>query len=63
MLVTDMARGAMINTAWAARDYTLEHTRTLEGENVVGPDDHMEFHADEEALKDLVIEVFYEPAE
>ena len=63
MLVTDMARGAMINTAWAARDYALEQTRTLEGENVVGPDDHMEFHADEEALKDLVIEVFYEPAE
>ena len=63
MLVTDMARGAMINTAWNARDYALNHTRTLEGENVVGPDNHMEFHADEEALKDLVIEVFYEPAE
>ena len=63
MLVTNMARGAMINTAWNARDYALNHTRTLEGENIVGPDNHMEFHADEAALKDLVIEVFYEPAE
>ena len=63
MLVTNMARGAMINTAWGARDYALAQTRTLEGENVVGPDDHMEFYADEEALRDMVIELFYEPVE
>ena len=63
MLVTDMARGTMINVAWAARDYALGVTRTLEGETTVGPDEHVEFYADEEALKDLVIEVFYEPAD
>ena len=63
MLVTNMARGTMINTAWGARDYALAQTRTLEGENDVGPDDHMEFYADEEALRDMVIELFYEPAE
>ena len=62
-LVTNMARGAMINTAWGARNYTLNDTRTLEGENIVGPDDHVEFYADEEALKDLVLEVFFEPVE
>ena len=63
MLVTDMARGTMINVAWAARDYALGATRTLEGETTVGPDEHVEFYADEEALKDLVLEVFYEPAD
>lgn len=62
MLVTNMKRGTMINVAWGARNYSHEQTRTLEGENTVGVDGYVEFYADEEALKDMVLEVFFEPA-
>ena len=60
-LVTDMRRGAMINMAWASRNYTRVPTLTLEGEHTIGEDGFVEFHADESALRDLVLEVFYEP--
>lgn len=60
-LVTNMSRGAMINEAWEAHKYTINPTRTLEGETTIGPDDHVEFYADEEVIKDIVIDTFYEP--
>lgn len=58
-LVTNMSRGAMINQAWAARDYSRV-TLSLAGEHTVGAQGFMEFHADEQALKTLVLELFYE---
>ncbi len=42
--------------------YRLARIVSPEGEAVLGRD-FMEFHADEEALKDLVIDIFYTPAE
>jgi len=58
-LVTDMSRGAMINQAWAARDYSRE-TISLAGAHAVDAQGFMEFRVDEEALKALVLELFYE---
>ena len=58
-LVTDMARGRLINEAWAARDYETEFI-TLAGEYAVGGDGFKEFHVDQDALQKTVLELFYE---
>lgn len=58
-LVTDMARGFLINLGNRARLYEILPTRTLEGETVTGADGHVEFYPDEAALRQLVFDVFY----
>ncbi len=60
-LVTDMARGRLINEAWAARDYTLEPALELTGEHQVAEDGFMEFHADEDSIRQAVLDLFWEP--
>lgn len=63
MLTTNMSRGAMINTAWAARDYARADTLSPKGEHVIGEGGFMEFHAEESALEELRLSLFYEPVE
>ncbi|MCD7739482.1 MAG: LCP family protein [Lachnospiraceae bacterium] len=43
-------------------EYGMEDFVTTDGENVLG-DEYYEFYVDEDALMELVLEVFYEPAE
>lgn len=61
VMVTNLKRGRMINEANKAMRYTREPMRTLEGEHRVNEDGFMEFHVDEEALQQLVLETFYTP--
>lgn len=60
-LNTNMKRGRMINEAWASRDYERQSVISLQGEHSLGEDGFMEFHPDEKALEQLVLERFYEP--
>ncbi len=62
-LVTDIARGRLINEVWAAKDYTLEDAVELTGEHQVAEDGFMEFHADESSIEQAVLELFWEPVE
>lgn len=44
------------------REYGISEYRMLEGEAVEG-EDHVEFYADEDALRELVVSLFYDPME
>ena len=58
-LTTDMSRGRVINMLWDAREYTRTALLEPEGNHEIGSDGFMEFHADDDALKALVLELFY----
>ena len=60
-LTTDMARGRLINEAWAARNYARGETIIPPGIHQVSDQDYMEFIVDEDGLKEQVINLFYEP--
>jgi hypothetical protein len=62
-LLTNMKRGRIINEAWNTKDYVLLDTVHPQGQYVIGEDGFTEFHADETALEDLVIETLYYPVE
>ena len=59
-LQTDMRRGRIINESWKTRDYRFAEIVRPEGEYVIGRDGFMEFHADEAALRKLVVSLFYQ---
>lgn len=58
-LITDLSRGTLINQSWASRQYKRSFV-ALEGSYQIGSDGFMQFHADEAALKQLVLELFYQ---
>ena len=60
-LETNMSRGRMINEVWKARGYTRAASISLAGEHTIGDDGFVEFHADEDALTQMVLELFFEP--
>ena len=60
-LETNMKRGRMINEVWNSRHYTREETLSPAGEHQIGSDGFVEFIADEAALEELVIGLFFEP--
>ena len=62
-LLTDMKRGRIINEVWNTRDYVHLNTIHPQGEYVIGKSGFTEFHADEDALEDLVIRTYYYPVE
>lgn len=62
-LVTNISRGQLINEAWTARRYERSDVLEIEGEHYIGAEGFMEFHADPQALQDLIIDVFYERLE
>ena len=55
-----LTSGRIINELWKDRDYTRESMIHLSGEYKIGEDGFMEFHADEAALKALVMRLFYQ---
>lgn len=57
-LQSSMNRGLLINRMWALKNYSVE-TVELPGEHCVGSDGFMEFHADENSLKEIVLGLFY----
>lgn len=59
--VTDISRGKMINEANKAGKYASDAILTPAGRHTVGMDGFVEFHADSDALVQLVLEVFYDP--
>ena len=59
---TSMRRGYLINKAWAAREYARE-VREIAGSHSIGSDGFVEFHADEESIKAIVLELFYQKLE
>ena len=60
-LVTDLARGRLINEAWNARHYARSPLREISGTHIIGKNGYVEFYADGAALQDLIVELFYEP--
>ncbi len=58
-LTTDMSRGRLVNTLWSAREYARTAPLAPEGSHEIGSDGFMEFHADDDALKAMVLELFY----
>lgn len=58
-LVTSMSRGYLINKAWTARAYDRTIAE-IPGEHRIGENGFMEFHADETAIEQLVLELFYQ---
>ncbi|MGN0779384.1 MAG: LCP family protein [Aristaeellaceae bacterium] len=61
-MVTSLSRGLMINTAWAAKDYTTTVMK-LEGVHQIGTDGFMEFLPDESMIQTTVLELFYQKIE
>lgn len=44
---------------WDAREYTRTALLEPEGNHEIGSDGFMEFHADDDALKAMVLDLFY----
>ena len=61
-LTTDMSRGFLINRIWSARDYERS-VMELAGSYRIGGDGFMEFHADEAAIQETVLALFYQRME
>lgn len=60
-LVTDIAKGRLVNEVWAAKDYERAPVTEISGEHVIGAGGFMEFYADESSVRQAVLELFYEP--
>jgi LCP family protein required for cell wall assembly len=57
--VTNISRGRLINEAWTSREYERALVE-LPGEHEVAADGFMQFHIDENALKQIVLNLFYD---
>lgn len=57
-MVTDVSVNTMSNLVKKYADYQLEDIIVPEGENIAGAD-YMEFHADEDKLDSLILNLFY----
>lgn len=58
-LVTSMSRGYLINKAWTTREYE-RRVAEIPGEHRIGENGFMEFHADETAIEQLILQLFYQ---
>ena len=61
-LVSDCTVNELSDLAESLNTYEVGEIRTTQGEAVLG-EEFMEFYVDEEALQELVLEIFYEPVE
>ena len=62
-LTTSMAKGQLVNEAWAAKDYTRLDTIKPDGTYQVGEDGFMEFYPEASSLQQAVLQLFYEKVE
>jgi anionic cell wall polymer biosynthesis LytR-Cps2A-Psr (LCP) family protein len=58
-LCTNMSRARIVNEAWAAKDYQRTPVLKMEGTHNVNENDNMEFHPNESALEQMILDVFY----
>ena len=59
-LTTNLSRSELINAAWKTKDYARLETLVPAGTYAVGSDGFMEFHADEAALEQMILGLFYD---
>ena len=59
-MITNISKGRLINEAWAAREYTRQKILAPDGVHTVAEDGFMQFHADEAAIRQIVMDLFYE---
>ena len=60
-MVTNIPKGRLVNEAWAARGYKWIEPATIEGTHQIGGDGFMEFHADTDSVRRVVLDIFFEP--
>ncbi len=61
-LVTDLSNEQVMDLFDCYKEYSSRGMLNVEGESIKG-EQYMEFHVDEEALRRMVVELFYVPAE
>ncbi len=61
-LTTNLKRGRIINELWNDRDYTWPEVVHPDGVYTTGEDGFAEFHIDETALTQLIVQTFYRKA-
>ena len=61
-IVTDCSVNTLSSMLERFADYSIKEVVSLEGENVIG-EEYFEFYVDEEALYDMIVNLFYEPVE
>ena len=59
-LITNLARGRLINEAYAAREYAMQEPVQIPGEHSVDKDGFMQFVVDDDELERIVLSIFYE---
>lgn len=59
-LVTDIAKGRLVNEIWAAKDYTRAPVLSLSGEHMQGDGGFVEFYPTEASVQQAVLELFYD---
>lgn len=62
-LVTDLAKGQLVNEVWAAKDDTVVPCHCTEGEHKVAEDGFTEFYPTEASIQKAVLTLFWEPVE
>lgn len=60
-LITNMSRGRLINETNRSFSYEMGDVLTLKGDYSMGSNGFLEFHTDQDALTQLVLQVFYLP--
>ena len=59
-LTTNIARGRLVNEAYAAQDYDWSEVLTANGQHAVDSEGFTFFTVDQKSLQDIVLSVFYE---
>lgn len=59
-LTSNMANGRLINEIWKDKEYSRQEMVHPQGEYTIGDDGFVEFHANEAALEELVMRLFYQ---
>ena len=59
-MITSFRRGWLINKAYESREYQRQSTLTPAGSHSVGEDGFMEFHVDQDALCEMLTELYFE---
>ncbi len=57
---TNIDRGWIINKAYESADYERREMMTIAGTHEIGEDGFMEFHADEDALVNMLTDIYFE---
>ena len=60
-MFTNISRGMLINEVWKARKFQRPAIIDIPGTHTVNDNNNMEFVADDRAVKEIVLKLFYEP--